>query len=138
MTTTSTTTTTTTTTTSITLPAQCFSYTTNSDPTRLATYTSGSQMDNWLGTTTTWVRFTGLAGTEIVTWSPGGYNCDTIYTGWYVSTMPSLGSTVSGIVCYSYITGICPLFNTIYVTNCGSFYVYGLVNPPTVARYCTA
>jgi len=132
------TTTTMTTTTTITLPAQCFSYTTNSDATRAVRYASGSQNDNWMNTTTIWIRFTGAAGTEIVNWSPGGYNCDTTLTGWYVSPMPSYGSTIDGIVCYAHTSTICNTFNTIYVTNCGSFYVFGLVRPPSSsARYCT-
>ena len=127
-----------TTTTTITLPAQCFSYTTNSDATRAVRYASGSQNDNWMNTTTIWIRFTGAAGTEIVNWSPGGYNCDTTLTGWYVSPMPSYGSTIDGIVCYAHTSTICNTFNTIYVTNCGSFYVFGLVRPPSSsARYCT-
>ncbi|CAF4081479.1 unnamed protein product [Adineta steineri] len=132
------TTTTTTTTTTTSTAAQCYSYTTMNDVTRLATAGSGSTTDYGLFSTGTWVRFSGAGGTQITTSSPGLYRCTTYYSGWYSGSLPSSGETVNGTVCYTYSSSSCYYANIISVTNCGSFYVYDLVNPPVSnSRYCT-
>ncbi|CAF1082855.1 unnamed protein product, partial [Adineta steineri] len=126
------------TTTTTSTAAQCYSYTTINDVTRLATAGSGSTTDYGLFSTGTWVRFSGAGGTQITTSSPGLYHCTTYYSGWYSGSLPSSGETVNGTVCYTYSSSSCYYANIISVTNCGSFYVYDLVNPPVSnSRYCT-
>ncbi|CAF3661372.1 unnamed protein product, partial [Adineta steineri] len=132
------TTTTTTTTTTTSTAAQCYSYTTMNDVTRLATAGSGYTSDYSLFSTGTWIRFSGAGGTQITTSSPGQYHCTAQYTGWYSGSLPSSGETVNGTVCYTYSASSCYYANIISVTNCGSFYVYDLVNPSiSYMRYCT-
>ena len=138
-TTTSVTTTTTSTTIAAVLPGQCFSYAVYTDPTRLATAAGGGVSDiSSFTTATTWVRFVGAGGTVMAT-SPPSYNrCGAFYSGWYIDALPETGSTAVGTVCYVYSTYTCYFYNLIAVTNCGSFYVYGLVDPPVAnTRYCT-
>ena len=133
-------TTTTTTTTSVVLPTQCIAYSFINDPTRLATAVGGSTSDSLIFTSThAWYRFYGSGGTEIVTTIPSFNRCGGLYTGWYTGTMPNYGATVSGLVCYvTSSTNVCLYTSQILVTNCGGYYVYGLVDPPlSSARYCT-
>lgn len=140
MTTKTTTTTTTTTTTSAVLPTQCSAYSFLNDPTRLATAGAGSVSDNAIFTGAyVWYRFFGSGGTEIVTTIPSINRCTTVYTGWYAGTMPSSGTTITGSVCYvGSSSNPCLYTNQILVTNCGGYYVYGLIDPPVnSARYCT-
>jgi hypothetical protein len=87
---------------------------------------------------TTWVRFNGTGGTQIATTSPGINACNTQATGWYASAMPSITATVMGTVCYAWTSSTCAFANSIFVTNCGPYYVYGLISPPNCdMRYCT-
>jgi len=133
-------TTTTTITTAAILPTQCSLYTSINDATRLATAGGGSATDQSLFSSTyTWYRFIGGSGTQIVTSAPNYNQCGTYYSGWYAGTMPTYGNTLSGTVCYVF-TNICSYSNMILVTNCGSYYVYGLIYLTTAspARYCTA
>jgi hypothetical protein len=90
------------------------------------------------GGTYVWYRFYGSGGTQIVTSAPAYNRCGGTYSGWFSSTMPTSGNTMIGTVCYVSGTNICVYQNTILVTNCGSYYVYGLINSPALyARYCT-
>jgi hypothetical protein len=131
-------TTTTTTTTAANLPSQCSTYTPINDATRLATAAGGLGTDYYLFPVTySWYSFYGSGGTQIVTSAPNANQCGTEYSGWYTGAMPTYGNTVTGTVCYVYTT-ICSISNMILVTNCGSYYVYGLISVPTYyARYCT-
>ncbi len=135
--------TTTTTTTNITtvasLPPQCTYYSSINDPTRLATAAGGTASDlSLFSGTYVWYRFYGAGGTQIITSAPNYNQCGTYYSGWYAGTMPTYGNTFNGTVCYVF-TSICSYSNMILVTNCGSYYVYGLIDPPvSYARYCTA
>ena len=131
---------TTTTTTTAVLPIQCSSYSFVNDPTRLATAAGGSASDiSMFSSTYVWYRFYGSGGTQIVTTTPAINRCGTVYPGWYASAMPNYGDTVIGTVCYAISsTSICRYSNLVLVTNCGSYYVYGLIDPPAVStRYCT-
>jgi hypothetical protein len=129
---------TTTTTTTPSLPSQCSSYTPMTDASRLATASGGYASDlGVFSSTYVWYRFYGAGGTEITTFPPNYFQCGGYFSGWYSGTMPTYGGNSTGTVCYVYTT-VCYYSNTILVTNCGSFYIYGLVNPPvTYARYCT-
>jgi hypothetical protein len=121
------------------LPSQCSAYTPINDPTRLATAGYGNASDSsYFSPVFVWYCFMGAGGTQIITSAPSVDQCGTNYTGWYASTMPTYGNTLIGTVCYVDITNICNWSNMILVTNCGSYYVYGLIAPPIAyARYCT-
>lgn len=112
------------------------------DGSRLVSQGSGTLSDTaWLTSTTKWVRFIGASGTELATYTYGVNTCGTTYTGYYTSSLPSPSETVAGTVCF-YVSATYPCYYlyavTILVTNCGSYYVYGLTSPPlSSARYCT-
>jgi hypothetical protein len=117
----------------------CYSYTIINDATRLVTAAGGSACDQSLfSSSITLVRFTGAGGTKIVTTTPSIKQCGTQATGWYNGTMPAWGMTVNGTVCYSWSSNTCNWSNMITVTNCSSYYVYGLISPAhCTLRYCT-
>ncbi|UJR29518.1 hypothetical protein I4U23_010735 [Adineta vaga] len=119
--------------------SECSSYTTISDATRLTTAASGSTCDtSTFFSNVTWVRFTGAGGTQLATTAPSANQCGSASTGWYSTSLPSSGTTVNGTVCYVWSGNNCNWSNTIRVTNCGSFYVFGLIAPPACnLRYCT-
>ncbi|UJR34251.1 hypothetical protein I4U23_021655 [Adineta vaga] len=128
------------TTTSVALPAQCSSYTMITDATRLATGGAPTIIcDNILFTATpVWIRFSGSAGTMLVNYAPTTYRCNTHAPGWYTGSLPAVGSTVSGTVCYNWSGNTCNWSNSISVTNCNGFYLYRLIAPPVCSlRYCT-
>lgn len=124
------------------LPAQCFSYTTNTDSTRLYTSSSywyGANNDNNL--VAGWYRFTGGGGTKLITNQPSTTSvCGASYPGWWNGTLPGkIGATNVGNACF--FTGISctsPI-SPIMATNCGSYYVFYLMPTPccTSYRYCT-
>jgi hypothetical protein len=136
------TTTTSTTTTSSVLPTQCSTYVTNTDSTRLGHYsgsTTGCDNPTPFGSSPAWVRFTGAAGTMMASSVVPSNNCGTQATGWYNGSYPSVGSTITGTVCYNWISLSCWQSNIISVTNCNTFYVYQLPATPGCSyRYCTA
>ncbi|UJR19152.1 hypothetical protein I4U23_022282 [Adineta vaga] len=132
---------TTTTTTSSALPAQCFSYSNNSDSTRNVGYSSSSSCDQSVfGSTGKWIRFLSPAGTAIITYNPGYNYCGTNAPGWFKDSYPTLaGNTVNGTVCYYWSGNTCNWSNSISITNCDTFYVFLLIDVPTCSlRYCTA
>lgn len=120
-------------------PSQCSSYVTITDSTRLLSSPNGTQCDQAVfSSTSTWYRFTGAGGAQIVTSAPLMNQCGTDASGWFANTMPTAGTTVVGTVCYVWLTSNCLWSNSISVTHCGTFYVYGLIAPPTCKlRYCT-
>lgn len=130
--------TTTTTTTMIANLSQCDIYLTIDDGTRLATAPGNTFNDvSSFSGVYTWCRFNGASGTRIVTSPPASNRCGGSYSGWYAGNMPTYGHTVNGTVCYV-SSNACNYINTILVTNCGPYYVYGLVDPPiNYGRYCT-
>lgn len=124
---------------SATLPPQCSSYTTNSDATRNVGYSGTTNCDKTLFSSTgTWVRFSSPAGTTMPTTAPASYSCGTSAAGWYNGAYSStVGSTISGTVCYSLSGNTCRWSNSIQITYCGSFYVFLLVNTTVCdLRYC--
>jgi hypothetical protein len=130
---------TTTTTSAISLASTCYSYTIINDTTRLVTAAGASACDQSLfSANITLVRFSGAGGTEIVTTAPVINQCGTQATGCYNGTMPVSGMTVNGTVCYNWGSSTCNWSNMITVTDCNSYYVYGLIIPPVCnLRYCT-
>ena len=122
------------------MPPQCSNYTLDTDATRLTNNTSGGGCDSSAFSTALWVRFSGGGATRLASTAPAINRCGTSAPGWLVSGLPtSVGTTTTGIVCYSWSSNICNWYNTISMTNCNSFYIFLLVSPPTCSlRYCTA
>lgn len=122
------------------LPSQCSNYTTIDDPTRNVNEDRGNNNDRDHFTSgPIWVRFVGTGGTQIPTSAAAMYRCGTSVAGWYSGEMPTVPSTtVSGNVCYTWVSGNCSYRTKISVTNCGSYYVYHLNSPLSGGlRYCT-
>ena len=88
--------------------------------------------------TAIWVRYGGTA-TRLATSAPLVYRCATSAPGWYTGTLPStVGSVVTGVVCFSWTSSICDFHSTISVANCNGFYIYLVVSPSQCSlRYCT-
>ena len=64
--------------------------------------------------------------------------CGTTGTGYYNGSLPTVGTTVQGTVCYNSGGNSCSDLNTISVTNCDGFYIYLLTATPSCnERYCT-
>ena len=120
------------------LPPQCSNYTIDSDSTRLTSFTAITSGCDSGFTTPRWVRFLGGGGTQIATSAPPANRCGTSGTGWLVSSLPStVGSNVTGLVCYSLSNNVCNQRNWIPITNCNDFYVFLLSNAPACNyRYC--
>ncbi|CAF1208193.1 unnamed protein product [Rotaria sp. Silwood1] len=121
------------------LPAQCFTYTTDSDSTRLYTHASSCcGADNSLAAG--WYRFTG-GGTRLVTTQLSTASiCGTSYPGWWNGTLPmTTGATTVGNVCFYTGDSCSNSLSPIIATNCGSYYVFYLVPAPCCLsyRYCT-
>ncbi|CAF2570507.1 unnamed protein product [Rotaria sp. Silwood2] len=122
----------------------CSSYTVVNDPLRnIARYGMGGSCDNGPLFNTNiggrWIRFIGTGGTIIPLTSPGMNHCGAYLTGWFNGTLPStVGTIVSGNVCFDAPNIICEISSSVSVTYCNSFYVYFL--PPLIlcnSRYCT-
>ncbi|CAF1184542.1 unnamed protein product [Adineta ricciae] len=121
---------------------QCNNYTLIDDPTRSvnATNTGNYTCDrDFFTSVPMWFRFVGAGGSQLTTDPVEIYHCTTHAPGWYSSEMPlSSDTTVNGTVCFTWSGSYCNWNNTISVTNCGSYYVYQLSQPPTCRlRYCT-
>lgn len=118
----------------------CYAYTTIDDPTRHVSYYSSAICDDSVfNTNLTWVRFIGAGGTQIPTYALTGNQCNTHAAGYYTGSMPSANSIITGTVCFAFSGSNCYIGGvSIYVANCGSYYVYGLIRPPSCHfRYCT-
>lgn len=123
------------------LPSQCTTYKLITDSNRRATAASGVACDkDVFKAMPTWVRFSGGAGTRLVTGAAEPFRCGTQGVGWFKGEYPSAaGATIEGTVCYSWPGKSCQWSNTIWVTNCKEYYVFALPAPPVCRlRYCTA
>ena len=120
---------------------QCYQHQVINDPSRSSNATGNNVScdQSVFNYTTTWVRFVGEGGTQIPTSPVMGNRCGTHAGGWYSGIMPNdVYSTTNGTVCFSYSGNTCFGKGVMQVTNCGSFYVYGLTRPPGCSfRYCT-
>ena len=86
-----------------------------------------------------WYRFTGDAGTQMLDYAPGDFNCGTHAPGWIDGHPAFVGDTTRQTVCYDWSGDgdDCTWSNEVDVTNCGDFYVYNLVAPPVCSlAYC--
>ena len=111
------------------------------DGTRHSSHPSSTVCDK--GTfqaTPSWVRFSGAAGTRLVSGPIEPFRCNTQGTGWYQGSHPTVnGATIEGKVCYSWPGNSCQWSNLILVTKCNDYYVYTLPAPPACfLRYCTS
>lgn len=86
-----------------------------------------------------WIRFTGIGGSNIPSYSPGFQHCGAYLAGWSNMTLPTTTNTsANGILCFETLVKECGFVASVTVVNCASFYVYFL--PPVTfcnARYCT-
>ncbi|CAH3157517.1 unnamed protein product, partial [Pocillopora meandrina] len=115
---------------------ECRRYTKLTDKTRKNTYvTKNKKCDNHLGPG--WFRFQGDAGTKMPTVCQPMSRCETYGTGWLRGTHPSVAEgAVNKTVCFRYHS-CCKHSVTIRVRNCGSYYVYHLINTPACTLgYC--
>ena len=66
------------------------------------------------------------------------YRCGTAWSGWLDGAHPKVGDgKVIRMVCFSDRRTGCKHSIIISVKNCGSFYIYNLVQPPSCnSRYC--
>ena len=86
-----------------------------------------------------WYRFVGAAGTKMPTTRVPAYRCGADWSGWLDSAHPTVeDGEVSGMVCFSDTSTGCRYAGTIFVKNCGSYFIYRLKTPPGCSsRYCT-
>ncbi|CAB3983885.1 Hypothetical predicted protein [Paramuricea clavata] len=126
---------------------ECSNYTLLDNKDRNIKYRSGkSSLLCDSGISTGWYRFGGDAGTQLSTTcvprirDTNNLKCRTHCVSWLNGTHPSVGDgKVTRRVCFSW-AGKCCFANTktyIEVINCGFFYIYKLVSPPSCSyRYC--
>ena len=119
--------------------SECSSYTLNNETDRsvLASQVGSiKRSDNAL--VTAWYRFNSTAGTKMPTTCVSKKRCNTHAPGWLNGTHPTpQEGIVDRRVCFHWNNNCCYWAITIEVRNCGLFYVYRLVKPPTYyLRYC--
>lgn len=86
-----------------------------------------------------WYRFQGAAGKRMASSCPPVYRCNTSAPGWLNGTHPTVADgQVTRQVCFSWTRSYCQGTINIKVRNCGSFYVYYLLNPSGTTRYCSS
>ena len=85
-----------------------------------------------------WYRFVGAAGTKMPTTRVPAYRCGTDWSGWLDGPHPTVDDgAVSRKVCFSDRSFGCRHSSTILVKNCGSFFIYKLVQTfRCPSRYC--
>ena len=121
------------------LPYQCTTYTLNQDSTRYYTYyCSSCYCDGLSG----WYRFSGVAGTRLISSPVSTGYCGANYPGWFNGTHPTtVGATSIGTGCVNVNGVLCQApysVLSVYVTNCNGFYVYYLTPfSYCYSRYCT-
>jgi len=86
-----------------------------------------------------WYRFQGAAGTKLVTTCPPMNRCDTSFPVWLSGGHPTVAEgEVSKKVCLRKFEKCCDDWFFIQVKNCGSYYIYKLLNlEDCPARYCS-
>ena len=87
-----------------------------------------------------WYRFVGAAGTKMPITHVPAYRCGTDWSGWLDDAHPTVeDGEVSRTVCFSNRPTkipICRHSTTIFVKDCGSFFIYSLHTPACNLRYC--
>ena len=82
----------------------------------------------------------GAAGTKMPTTRVPAYRCGTDWSGWLDDAHPTVeDGEVGKKVCFSDRSTGCQSKNMISVKNCGSYFIYELLEPPVCnSRYCSA
>ena len=121
-------------------PIECFQYRTINDASRAASYNNPQYKcdrrdDN---ISTGWYRMMGKTGNHVPEYCVPINHCGTHAPGWLNGTHPSVHEgIVTRQVCYHWKGKCCYWKNNIKIRNCGNYYVYHLVKPPTcLLRYC--
>ena len=118
----------------------CYNYRNLSEANRKISYVtpiSGPELcDNSLPEG--WYRFVGAAGTKMPTTRVPAYRCGTNWSGWLDGAHPTVeDDEVSRRVCFSDRSTGCKSLTNILVKNCGSFFIYKLVQTSKCPlRYC--
>ena len=96
------------------------------------------QCDRYYFQTPGWYRFQGAAGNRMPNTCPPTRRCGTNALGWLDGQHPSvLEGVVTRKVCYHWENNCCKWSNNIKIRNCGGYYVYELIEPPSCSlRYC--
>ena len=87
-----------------------------------------------------WYRFVGSGGTMLPTMCQQPNRCGANYPGWMSGTHPSVSDGIATRrVCFASNLDCCRYKYTVYVRNCGNFYVYRLAKPSFAnLRYCVS
>ena len=88
-----------------------------------------------------WYRFVGAAGTKMPTTRVPAYRCGTDWSGWLDGAHPTVqDGEVQMKVCFNNRLSelpVCKYSTTIFVKNCGSYFICKLHHPPGCdSRYC--
>ena len=85
-----------------------------------------------------WYRFVGAAGTKMPTTRVPAFRCGTDWSGWLITAHPTVeDGEVRRTVCFSDRSTGCEQLINIFVKNCGSYFIYKLLKPPSCdSRYC--
>lgn len=118
------------------LPSQCSSVITNTDFHRNIGYT-GCSGSCYCESLSGWYRFSGAAGTKILSRPPSVGQCAAVYPAWFNGTLPTtVGGTSIGTGCVNLNGALCSTSYTIPIvlaTNCNTFYAYYI---PSSFSYC--
>ena len=85
-----------------------------------------------------WYRFVGAAGTKMPTKRVPAFRCGTNWSGWLMTAHPTIeDGEVSRMVCFSDRSTGCKVERSIFVKNCGLYYIYKLLAPQDCPyRFC--
>ena len=122
---------------------ECNSYQVISDETRSINYVSSSLLCDY-GMQSGWYRFMGKGGSQLperpVVNNNSPWRCRTHAISWITTAHPRFGEgKVQRTLCYAWSGNNCYYSSySIFVINCGSYFVYYLQTPPACTyRYCT-
>ena len=87
-----------------------------------------------------WYRFVGAAGTKMPTTRVPAFRCGADWSGWLDDAHTAVeDGEVGKKVCFSDRSTGCQSKTTIFVKNCGSYFIYKLRKPRGCnSRYCSA
>ena len=85
-----------------------------------------------------WYRFVGAAGTKMPTKRVPAFRCGTDWSGWLMTAHPTTeDGEVNRMVCFSDRSTACEEERSIFVKNCGLYYIYKLFAPNDCPkRFC--
>ena len=124
-------------------PPECLNYTLDADGTRNIRYTASINFcDNVLpfnNATPIWFRFQDAAGIVVANAPIPPNRCGAVATGWYAGQYPAaVFSTATSLACFYQTSNTCSSCTVMSVTNCQTYYVFSLLQPPSCNyRYCT-